>query len=131
MAVSPITTTSSNKQLSQVCWKDTNQLSRHKQPEYIVSVNSTLYHHWLHSPSPAIPLADVVDSFDIFVSQNGNGNTGYLDRPSQQQLFDAFGVKERGGCIERILREGVEKPMHHGNELMPNDRRATKQYGRW
>lgn len=112
------------QRISEVCWRDT---SRHNQPLYIVPVSTSAYHQYRHSPS-SLPLVSVVDSFDLFISQNGGGNQGRLDRPSQQQLWESFGKREVGECIEWVLREGVERPLH-GNSIIANDR-ATKHFGR-
>ncbi|KAF8265140.1 hypothetical protein EI94DRAFT_1557227, partial [Lactarius quietus] len=54
-----------------------------------------------------IPLTDVVDSFEIFSSNQGP--QGLLCRPSKQELDTVFGTHNDIEVIEHILSKGKEE----------------------
>ncbi|PCH40850.1 DUF1960-domain-containing protein [Wolfiporia cocos MD-104 SS10] len=74
--------------------------------EYTVVVNPSEYKKWLEGAT-TIPLADVVDSFQVFFSNQGA--QGILGTPSRQQLENEFGTSKDVDVIEQILRKGQEQ----------------------
>jgi hypothetical protein len=107
--------------IGEVSWRPEHHPSNpHPPPEFIVPVDPSAYHQWQKDPS-ATPLVSVVDSFDIFINRAGS-RSGQWDRPSKQQLNDAFGGGSETEAIEAVLRKGQLRPMSHGNELIPRDR---------
>ncbi|PPQ65375.1 hypothetical protein CVT24_011485 [Panaeolus cyanescens] len=65
----------------------------------------------------SIPLANVVESFEIFHS--GTGSQGLYGRPSKQQLDTVFGTSKDVDVIEHILKHGREQkaegPINHSS----------------
>merc|ERR1711981_870243 len=51
------------------------------------------------------PLVDVVDSFDVFVT-DGHGTQGMLNRASKAQLENEFGSKNSEDAVQQILEKG-------------------------
>jgi len=79
-------------------------LYRAKSNDFIVLVDSLdALAKWKKDTST--PLVDVVDSFDIFVT-NKHGSQGVMDRASHGQLENEFGSKKPEDAIEKILKEG-------------------------
>ncbi|KAF8559171.1 DUF1960-domain-containing protein [Imleria badia] len=60
----------------------------------------------------SIPLAEVVDSFEIFCSTQGS--QGYLGRPSKQQLENLFGTSKDVEVVKALLEKGKE---HSGEAI--------------
>ncbi|KAF8313254.1 hypothetical protein DL93DRAFT_2137855 [Clavulina sp. PMI_390] len=56
----------------------------------------------------SVALSLVVDSFEIFVSEQGN--QGLLGRASKQQLETVFGKISEDEMIETIIQNGIPKP---------------------
>ncbi|CCL98578.1 uncharacterized protein FIBRA_00579 [Fibroporia radiculosa] len=54
-----------------------------------------------------IPLSEVVDSFQIFFSNQGA--QGILGAPSRQQLDNEFGSHKDVDVVEQILKKGAEQ----------------------
>ncbi|KAJ6628958.1 ribosome maturation protein [Mycena sp. CBHHK59/15] len=77
--------------------------------EFTVIVNSEEYKKWKEGalPSSTIPLADVVDSFQVFYSTQGA--QGVLGKPSNQQLDTIFGTKKDVDVVAIILEKGREQ----------------------
>lgn len=109
--------------LGEVTWRPQKHPSQpHTPPKFLVPVDQNAYYAW-RKDRTSVPFHDVVDSFEIFINRSG-GHTGQLDRPSKLQLRDAFGTDDPQAAIEAVLEQGVLKPMAHGNEIMPRDRRS-------
>ncbi|KZT33469.1 DUF1960-domain-containing protein [Sistotremastrum suecicum HHB10207 ss-3] len=79
--------------------------------EYIVFVNQAEYKKWKDggklscSSSSSIPLALIVDAFDIFHS--GQGAQGHLGRISKQTLETVFGTKHEDEAVKVVLEKGT------------------------
>jgi len=74
--------------------------------EFTVIVNPEEYKKWKEGDT-TIPLADVVDSFQVFFSNQGA--QGLLGTPSRQQLDNVFGTHKDVVVIEHILKNGSEQ----------------------
>lgn len=74
--------------------------------EFVAMVNAAEFKKW-KSGDTSIPLADVVDSFDVFHS-----NQGILLRPSRQQLENVFGTSKDVDVLTTILQNGKEQPVN-------------------
>jgi len=74
--------------------------------EYMIIVNPEEYKKWKDGDT-TIPLADVVDSFNIF--HTGQGSQGILRRPSKQQLDTVFGSHKDVDVVEFMLKNGKEQ----------------------
>ncbi|KIL70279.1 hypothetical protein M378DRAFT_156375 [Amanita muscaria Koide BX008] len=78
----------------------------HEKPdEFIVIINPPEYKKWKEGDK-SIPLAEVLDSFEIFHSNQGS--QGILGRPSKQQLDTYFGTNDDTKVITTILQKGRE-----------------------
>ncbi|KIM46427.1 hypothetical protein M413DRAFT_8284 [Hebeloma cylindrosporum] len=79
----------------------------HTQPhEYSIIINPEEYKKWMEGDT-TIPLADVVDSFQVFVSEHGT--QGILRQPSKQQLDTDFGTHKDTEIVEFMLKNGKEQ----------------------
>ncbi|KAJ7241902.1 ribosome maturation protein [Mycena haematopus] len=74
--------------------------------EFTVIVNSEEYKKWKEGDT-TIPLADVVDSFQVFWSSQGA--QGVLGKPSNQQLDTVFETHKDVDVVTAILKEGREQ----------------------
>ncbi|KAI0375883.1 DUF1960-domain-containing protein [Pilatotrama ljubarskyi] len=74
--------------------------------DYIVIVNPAEYKRW-KAGGISIPLTEVVDSFQIFWSNQGS--QGLLGTPSNQQLENVFGTHKDVDVITQILQKGKEE----------------------
>lgn len=72
--------------------------------EYLVIVNQEAYVSWKNGDR-TIPLADVVDSFQILSS--GQGQQGIMGQISKQQMHSIFGTTKEDEAIIKILEEGT------------------------
>ncbi|KAG9317348.1 DUF1960-domain-containing protein [Chiua virens] len=90
------------KNVTKVVYKPDTQST----DEYMLIVNPTEFKKW-KSGDTTIPLAEVVDSFEIFHSTQGN--QGYLGRPSKQQLDTTFGTSKDVEVIKILLEKGKEQ----------------------
>jgi hypothetical protein len=54
----------------------------------------------------SIPLAEVVDSFDVLKYENP-GTAGLLNKPSYQELNDVFGTTDEYKIVEYMLEYGT------------------------
>ena len=81
----------------------TNQPDPHETDEFIVLVHDEPYSKWSKGDH-TIPLADVVDSFDVFHS--ATGSQGVLGKASNQQLDNAFGTHKDVDVILQIFEKG-------------------------
>ncbi|KAH9061003.1 DUF1960-domain-containing protein [Lactarius vividus] len=70
---------------------------------FLVLVNHVEYKKW-KGGDRTIPLVEVVDSFEIFSSNQGP--QGILCRPSKQQLDTVFGTHIDVDVIQQILDKG-------------------------
>ncbi|KAF8339206.1 ribosome maturation protein [Cantharellus anzutake] len=76
--------------------------------EFIIIVNDEEYNKWKKGGDTSIPLSRIVDSFDIFSSEQGN--QGYLGRASKQQLDSVFGTTNQDEAVKKLLELGKAKP---------------------
>ncbi|KAI1796164.1 ribosome maturation protein [Ganoderma leucocontextum] len=74
--------------------------------EFIIIVNPVEYKRWKEG-GMSVPLTEVVDSFEIFWSNQGA--QGLLGRPSKQQLENVFGSSKDVDVITQILNKGKEE----------------------
>ncbi|KZP20159.1 DUF1960-domain-containing protein [Athelia psychrophila] len=88
------------KSLTKVIYKPDSQST----DEFIAIVNPEEFKKWKEGDR-SIPLADVVDSFSIFHS--GQGNQGIMGTPSNQQLDTVFGTHKDVDVILIVLEKGV------------------------
>jgi len=89
------------KNTSRVVYKPDHE----KADEFIVIINPPEYKKWKEGDT-SIPLAEVLDSFEIFLSTQGS--QGILGRPSKQQLDNYFGTSDDIKIITTILQKGRE-----------------------
>ncbi|KAL1723492.1 AFG1-like ATPase-domain-containing protein [Schizophyllum commune] len=87
------------KNVTKVAYKPDTQST----DEYLVIVNADEYKRWKDGDT-TIPLVEVVDSFDVFHS--GQGNQGILGRASKQQLDTVFGTTKDDEVVAKILKDG-------------------------
>ncbi|KAI6047538.1 ribosome maturation protein [Pisolithus marmoratus] len=78
----------------------------HSTDEFVAMVNTTEFKKWKDGDT-GIPLAEVVDSFEVFHSSQG-----LLLRPSRQQLENVFGTSKDVDVLTRILQNGKEQPVN-------------------
>ncbi|KAI4522383.1 hypothetical protein K525DRAFT_361694 [Schizophyllum commune Loenen D] len=95
----PTHTPTMTKNVTKVAYKPDTQST----DEYIVIVNADEYKRWKDGDT-TIPLVEVVDSFDVFHS--GQGNQGILGRASKQQLDTVFGTTKDDEVVAKILKDG-------------------------
>ncbi|KAI0832650.1 DUF1960-domain-containing protein [Trametes gibbosa] len=74
--------------------------------DYFVIVNPGEYKKWKEGDT-TIPLTEVVDSFQVFWSNQGA--QGLLGTPSNQQLDNVFGSHKDVDVITQILQKGKEE----------------------
>ncbi|TFY52582.1 hypothetical protein EVJ58_g9933 [Rhodofomes roseus] len=82
------------------------QPERESSNEYVIVVNPEEYHKWKEGDT-TIPLVDVVDSFQVLWSNQGN--QGILSTPSRQQLENDFGTHVDTDVVKQILEKGKEQ----------------------
>lgn len=70
-------------------------------------MNPEEYKRW-SGGDKTIPLVEVVDSFDIFYSEQGF--QGKLGRASKQQLENVFGTATDDVVVAKILQLGADQP---------------------
>ncbi|KIM68955.1 hypothetical protein SCLCIDRAFT_20232 [Scleroderma citrinum Foug A] len=75
--------------------------------EFIAIVNPAEYKKWKEGDT-SIPLAQVVDSFEVFFSNQGA--QGILGRPSRQQLENVFGTSKDIDVVMKVLQWGKDQP---------------------
>ncbi|KAF9238763.1 DUF1960-domain-containing protein [Melanogaster broomeanus] len=98
------------KSVTKVVYKPDTQST----DEFIVIVNPAEYRKWKNGGercqflTESVPLAEVVDSFEVFHS--GQGAQGLLGRPSKQQLDNTFGTSKDVEVISIVLEKGKEQP---------------------
>ncbi|EGO02013.1 hypothetical protein SERLA73DRAFT_132746 [Serpula lacrymans var. lacrymans S7.3] len=90
------------KNVAKVVYKPDSQST----DEFIAVVNPEEFKKWKDGDS-SIPLASVVDSFEIFHS--GQGSQGLLGRPSKQQLETVFGTSKDVDVMTIVLQKGREQ----------------------
>jgi len=93
--------------LTKVIYKPDSQSTE----EFIIIVNPQAHKKWKDGDT-TIPLVDVVDSFTIFHSIQGN--QGLLHTASQQQLDTVFDTLKDVDVVEFILKNGKEL---HGDAI--------------
>ncbi|KAI0092176.1 DUF1960-domain-containing protein [Irpex rosettiformis] len=96
------------KALTKVVYKPSTQST----DEFTVIVNSDEFKRWkdgelmsVRSLDTTIPLTEVVDSFQVFFSNQGS--QGILGQASNQQLQNVFGSHKDIDVVEQILRKGI------------------------
>merc|ERR1712157_226654 len=87
------------KQFHKVVFKPDSQST----DEFMVIVNGDEYKKWIKGDK-TIPLADVVDSFDVF--HTGTGAQGIMGRPSKQLLDTVFESHKDVDVVTHILERG-------------------------
>ncbi|KAM5535474.1 hypothetical protein V8D89_010811 [Ganoderma adspersum] len=90
------------RELTKIVYKPSPEVNE----EFIIIVNPAEYKRWSDG-GVSIPLAEVVDSFEIFWSNQGA--QGLLGRPSKQQLENVFGTSKDVDVITQILNKGKEE----------------------
>ncbi|TFY71357.1 hypothetical protein EVG20_g1664 [Dentipellis fragilis] len=98
----PIYPTTMTKAITKVVFKPSTTSS----VSYIVIVNAPEYKRWKEGDT-TIPLVEVVDSFDVYRSEQGN--QGLLGRPSNQDLDTDFGTHKDDDVVTHILQNGKEE----------------------
>lgn len=101
----------SNHQITRVIYKPDPMST----DEYIVIVNPEAYVSWRNGDK-TIPLADVVETFQIMTS--GQGQQGIMGQVSKQQLHAVFGTTKEDEAIVKLLEQG----MFRSGTLKPNDK---------
>jgi len=69
-------------------------------PEFFVVVNDEAYKKWHNGED--IPLVDVVETFDVFITQTG-GHSGAFGRAGDALLKETFGVSRHDDAVQKIL----------------------------
>ncbi|TFK68178.1 DUF1960-domain-containing protein [Pluteus cervinus] len=87
------------KALTKVIFKPSTQST----DEFTIIVNPEEYKRWKDG-GESIPLAEVVDSFEVFFSSQGA--QGLLGRPSKQQLENVFDTSKDVDVVLYILNNG-------------------------
>ncbi|CAI2187163.1 16187_t:CDS:2 [Funneliformis geosporum] len=90
--------------------------------EFFVFGNPDQVLKWRKDKS--IPIAEVVQSFDVFEIVNG-GNEGIAGRASKQRLENAFGTSNNMEVIEYILQHGNFHKAHKGHEKSSDKKHRT------
>ncbi|KAI0650515.1 DUF1960-domain-containing protein [Trametes meyenii] len=90
------------RELTKIVFKPTPESS----DSYIIIVNPAEYRKWKEG-GKSIPLTEVVDSFQVFWSDQGA--QGLLGTPSNQQLDNVFGSHKDVDVITQILQKGKEE----------------------
>ncbi|KAI0700588.1 DUF1960-domain-containing protein [Cytidiella melzeri] len=93
-------TKGNQRTLTKVVYKPSTQSTE----EYTVIVNHEEYQKYKEG-GYSIPLVEVVDSFDVFFSNQGA--QGILGKASNQQLENEFGSHKDIDVVEQILKKGV------------------------
>lgn len=78
------------------------QTSNDNPSTMVLMVHTDTFHQYEKDKS--IPLAQVVDSFDIFKYQHGR--SGKLAKPSQRELEDTFGTTKEDVIVQIMLEKG-------------------------
>ncbi|GBE79897.1 SDO1-like protein [Sparassis crispa] len=87
------------KSLTKVVYKPDTQST----DQFIIIVNPAEYHRW-KAGETTIPLTDVVDSFQVFFSNQGS--QGILGQASRQQLEHVFDTSKDLDVVQLILQKG-------------------------
>ncbi|CAG8609031.1 10996_t:CDS:2 [Funneliformis caledonium] len=96
--------------------------SKDSREEFFVFGNPDQVLKWRKDKT--IPIADVVQTFDVFEIVNG-GNEGIAGRSSKQRLENAFGTSNTMEVIEQILQHGTIHKSHKGHEKSPDKNHRT------
>ncbi|KAJ1021007.1 hypothetical protein NDA13_005635 [Ustilago tritici] len=78
--------------------------------EFMVIVNGEEFKKWI-AGDKTIPLAEVVDSFDVF--HTGTGAQGIMGRPSKQLLDTVFDTHKDVDVVTHILERGQLQTASH------------------
>lgn len=90
------------KNLAKIVYKPDTQST----DEFIIIINPDEYKKY-KAGDTTIPLASVVDSFQILFSNQGN--QGLLGKPSKQQLATVFGTSDDVEVIKLMIQRGREQ----------------------
>ncbi|OSD04615.1 DUF1960-domain-containing protein [Trametes coccinea BRFM310] len=90
------------RELTKVVYKPSPESTE----DFIVIVNPAEYKRWKEGGT-SIPLTEVVDSFQVFWSNQGA--QGLLGTPSNQQLDNVFGTHKDTDVVLQILQKGKEE----------------------
>ncbi|CAG7848810.1 SubName: Full=Uncharacterized protein {ECO:0000313/EMBL:CCA68136.1} [Serendipita indica DSM 11827] len=99
------------KSLTKLIYKPDSQST----DEYIMFVNADEYRKYSSGDS-SVPIVEVVDSYDVFFSTQGN--QGKLGKASNQQLESVFNTKNEDRIAEFMLKNGV---MQHSERIGAHD----------
>ncbi|KAI0340901.1 DUF1960-domain-containing protein [Trametopsis cervina] len=108
-------TKTSQKSLTKVVYKPSTQST----DEFTVIVNSDEFKSWKEG-GDTIPLTEVVDSFQVFFSNQGT--QGILGQASNQQLDNVFGSHKDIDVVQQILEKGTAQ---HGEGIRSGNFGAT------
>ncbi|KAI9730458.1 MAG: hypothetical protein M1818_008153 [Claussenomyces sp. TS43310] len=90
----------------------------------IFVVNAQIVRDWQGDKS--IPLAQVVDSFKIFVTHK-HGAQGTFDEASNSTLENEFGTKKDDEAIKQILEKGtIQESETAGRQGPKNDNQGAR-----
>ncbi|KAH9948428.1 DUF1960-domain-containing protein [Amylocystis lapponica] len=103
------------KALTKVIYKPDSQST----DEFIVFINPAEYKRWKEG-GQTIPLTEVVDSFQVFFSNQGA--QGILGQASRQQLDSVFGSHKDDEVVAQVLQKGR---VEAGNSISTNAPAAT------
>ena len=76
----------------------------------------------------SIPLVDVLDSYDIFVT-NKHGSQGVLDRASKSQIENEFGTYSCHGVAADIRTKNEEAILQILKEGKVEETKTTQKFG--
>lgn len=91
--------------LEQLVYTPTDlQTSQDNAPTFVVMVDDQMIKEYRKDKS--IPLANVVESFEVFKYADGHGRSGKLMRPSKREIEDTFNTSNEDEVIEYIIANG-------------------------
>ncbi|KAG8810306.1 hypothetical protein FRC18_004124 [Serendipita sp. 400] len=99
------------KQVTKLIYKPDTQSTE----EYIMFVNHEEFEKY-SGGDKSIPIVEVVDSYDVFVSSQGN--QGVLGKASNQQLENVFNTTKSDQIVDFMLKNGV---MQRSERIGAND----------
>ncbi|KAF9780267.1 ribosome maturation protein [Thelephora terrestris] len=99
------------KNITRIVYKPDTQSTE----EYIIIVHPEELKKY-KAGDTTIPLTDVVESFQVFFSNQGN--QGLLGKPSKQQLETVFGTSVDVEIIKLMIQKGKDQSSDHlGNNF--------------
>ena len=86
---------------------NTGATSNDHPPTFVLMVDNDSYEKYLKD-STAVPLANVVESFDILKYEN-HGRSGQLVQPSKREIQEHFGTTNQDEVASMMLRKGKKR----------------------